>query len=189
MKCPKCGYVENDESEFCSRCGKLLKVTAEGEAVEEEDEEAIAAKQQKKRRTVLMGAGGVVVAALIVFGLTQVIHGAPAQVTGAWSDSSFGGFLALLTSGSDQLNIQAEAPNGALTGTLAATASQTITKGTVRGRKVSVSTLKDGAYKYYTFTGSVSKDGKTIKGVVTTYTQGDNNQYTTAKKAETFNKV
>lgn len=186
MKCPHCGYQEMDDSAICSRCGKVLKaIGVGGEAVEEElDESQIKALQQQKLKKIAVPIGAVIVAAAIVFGITQVTQGPPANVVGAWSDSPYGGPLALLSSGL-QMQVKTEAKSGQLTGNLGMGASSTpIVLGRVSGHHIKVESKT--SYVTYTLSGTISTDGTTITGVLSKQTEGS----TTPKKAaETLHKA
>lgn len=186
MKCPHCGYQELDDSAICSRCGKVLKATGVGgEVVEEEQDEAtIQLKRQQKVKKIAVPAGAVVVIAAIVVAFTQFVHGAPAQITGAWSDSPYGGALALLSSGL-QMQVQSESPGGQIAGTMAYGAANTpISIGRVKGHHIYV--VSKTSYVSYTLSGTISQDGTTITGVVTKQTEGST---TPTKTEDTLHKA
>jgi hypothetical protein len=202
MRCPRCGYNELDESEFCSRCGRRLKAapgTAEGTPaagaraaaiVEEEEDEETRLKRERealKRRAIIIPSA-VVLAALVAFVGYRIAQGPPAKVVGQWSSSSYGGFLALLTSGV-KIDIQSETSGGRISGNFTFTSQpQPITQGSVTGHHIFLTTKKPNAYTYYTFSGQVSQDGTTIQGVVTVYT-ASSNPPATQKQAVTLHKV
>ncbi len=172
MKCPRCGYVESDESEFCSRCGNLIKAPQGKDAEkilqqieEEQDETKAKARQSQQIRKAGIMAGAAVVVVIAAFVGFKIAQGPPANIVGNWSSSAYGGLLALLTPGT-RLQIQGES-GGHLNGTLTySTLSVPITQSTVAGHHVSL-TAKNGTYSiYYTFSGTVSKDGSSIDGVI-----------------------
>ena len=173
MKCPRCGYRESDESEFCSRCGKLLKAP-EGEEADkvlrqiEEEEDETKAKARKTRQVRRAGilAGAAVVVVVAAFAGYTIAQGPPANVIGNWSSSSYGGLLALLTPGT-RIQIQGET-GGHLSGTVQiSTTAEPIVQSSVTGHHVTLTAKKPGYGIYYTFSGSVSSDDKTITGVIT----------------------
>lgn len=175
MKCPRCGYSESDESEFCSRCGKLIKAPQGEEAdkvlrqiEEEEDESKAKARRARATRTAAMIAGAAVVVVVGAFVGYKVAQGPPAYVVGNWSSSSYGGLLALLTPGT-RVQVQSET-GGHLNGTLTfSTTSEPLVQSSVSGHHVSLTAKKAGYGTYYTFTGTVSPDGTSIDGVITAH--------------------
>ena len=185
MKCPQCGYQELDDSAICSRCGKVLKATGTaGEAVEEErTEEQLRAEQRAKRRRIALPVGAVVVAAAVVVVLTQFVHGAPAQIKGTWTDSTYGGALALLSAGL-QMDVKAESPSGQLTGTLGVGgASYPFNIARVTGHHLYI--MAKTSYVSYKISGNISKGGNTILVLVTKKFQGS----TPTKTQDTLHKT
>jgi len=186
MKCPHCGYQEMDDSAICSRCGKVLKaIGAGGEIVEEEKTaEQLKLQQQQKIKRVAVPVGAVIVAIAIIIGIVQLTQGPPIKIAGTWSDSPYGGPLALLSSGL-QMDVKTEASGGQISGTLGLGALSTpIVKGKVSGHHLTVESKT--SYVTYTLTGSISTDGTTITGVLTKENQGST---TPTKAAETLHKV
>ena len=173
MKCPRCGYRESDESEFCSRCGKLLKAPEGDEAEkvlrqieEEEDESKAKARKSRQVRKVGILAGAAVVVVVAAFVGYTIAQGPPAQIVGNWSSSTYGGLLALLTPGT-RVQIQSET-GGHLAGTVQiSSTAETIVQSAVSGHHVSLTAKKAGYGIYYTFSGTVSSDDKSITGVIT----------------------
>lgn len=185
MKCPDCGYQELDDSAICSRCGKVLKASGAGVEVAEEilDEEEAKAKRQARIRRIAIPAGGVVVAAALVIVLTRFVHGAPANVQGMWSDSAYGGPLALLSNGL-QVQIQSESSGGRLSGSMGYGASTTpIDKSAVRGHHIYIEAKS--SFVTYILNGTVSTGGSTITAIVTKELSGETPQ----KSATTLHKA
>lgn len=156
MKCPRCGYREEDDSLVCSRCGKVLK---ESEAVlsEEHEEQVKQARQNTGRRNALIAGIAVVVVLVGGFGTYKLIVGPPAKLVGAWTNTGYGGLLALL-SGGIKLQVTSETGGGVIQGTISDNSvTQPITKGKVSGKHVTATTEKPNAYIYYTLTGSIDR--------------------------------
>jgi hypothetical protein len=166
MKCPKCGFREEDDVLVCSRCGHVFKET--GDLLSEEKEKEVRAqKAASGKRSAIIAAAAVVVVVLGGFGVYKLIIGPPAQLTGAWTNSGYGGLLALL-SGGVKLQVTSQ-HGGTITGTLTDNnVTQTITKGTVSGKRVTVTTKGKNTYIYYTLDGSIDAQGQ-LTAVVTEY--------------------
>ena len=166
MKCPRCGFAEEDTSLVCSRCGKVLRETAD--VLSEEREEQVKTERANTgRRNAIVAVVVVVVLALGGFGTYKLIVGPPAKVVGNWTNTGYGGLLALL-SGGMKLQISTE-QSGKLTGTFSDNnTTQVITKGTVNGKHISISTAAPSHTIYYTVVGSTDSNGD-IDVVVTTY--------------------
>ncbi len=166
MKCPKCGFREEDDVLVCSRCGHVFKET--GEVLSEEKEKEVKAqKAASSKRSAIIAGAAVVVVLLGGFGVYKLIVGPPVQMTGAWTNSGYGGLLALLSGG---VKLQVTSQHG---GTIAGTltdnnVTQTITKGRVNGKHVNITTQGKNTYIYYTLQGSVDSQGQ-LTAVVTEY--------------------
>jgi transcription initiation factor TFIIIB Brf1 subunit/transcription initiation factor TFIIB len=166
MRCPQCGFREEDDVLVCSRCGHVFKET--GEVLSEEKEKEVKAqKAATGKRNAIIAASAVVVVLLGGFGVYKLIVGPPVQLVGAWTNSGYGGLLALL-SGGIKLQVTAQ-HGGVIEGTLTDNnITQTITKGRVSGKHVMVTTKGANTYIYYTLQGTEDSQGE-LDVVVTEY--------------------
>ena len=167
MKCPSCGFREEDDALVCSRCGRVLK-ESEHVLSEEHEEQAKQAAKDTGRRNAIVAAVVVVVVALGGFTTYKLVVGPPAQMVGAWTNTGYGGLLALL-SGGIKLQVLTETGGGKVTGTLSDNnVIQNITKGQVTGKKITATTETPTSYIYYTISGSIDANGE-LNAVVTEY--------------------
>jgi transcription initiation factor TFIIIB Brf1 subunit/transcription initiation factor TFIIB len=173
MKCPRCGYREEDDAVVCSRCGKVLKET--GEVLTEEHEAQVKeARASTTKRNAIVGAIAAVVVIVGGFFTYKAIVGPPAMLVGNWTNTGYGGLLALL-SGGIKIQITSEAPNGQIQGTFSYNSiTQTIEQGKVTGKHISLTTEKPNEYTYYIVSGTYNPSDQSIDAIVTTVQNSGN---------------